>query len=137
VAYRLPGGRVTLTVDEGPYAGAWAEVERLGSWLVYSAVGGLIGQALVSEAGRAKALAAAYRIYCVEAQPAWDIEDHHGRVPATPAGMKRLPEPLALEFIADWIATWLPVEQEATAVDELVAPGELRDEMNARLRAVS
>lgn len=145
MTYRLPGGRVTLTIEDGPYAGVWVEVERVGLWLVYASAVSLAAKALAaSAADRVGAFQKAYETFVIEAQPAWDIEDHKGRVPATAAGMWRLPEVLALTFLQVWAETYgteeaaEPVaEPVATAVDKLMPPGPLRDVLNERLRAVA
>jgi hypothetical protein len=140
VTYRLPGGRVSLTIDDGPFVGASVEVEPVGLWLVYVSVVGQAAKALAAEstAERFSALRKVYETFVSEALPSWDIEDHKGRVPPTVLGMFRLPETLALSFIEKWAETFVAEEEQVeTAVDKLVPPGDLRDALNARLRSVA
>lgn len=77
------------------------------------------------------ALSALYELFVSEAQPTWDIADHKGPVPATAAGMLRLPLSLGLSIVSGWLETITP---KASAVDEVIPAGPLRDQLNAKLR---
>lgn len=136
MAYRLPSERVPLALN-----GPSVEVERIASWAIrqYAAALATAFYAADGPAAEYSALEKMYGLFMVEAQPTWDIVDHRGPVPVTPAGMMRLPLPLAFEVYEQWSATFEGIAEEkpATAVDALVAPGALRDELNARLRAVA
>lgn len=137
MAYRLPGGRVPLSVDG--YDGLQVEVEPIGAWPVYRAAVELSAAFFAAESGTAAefdALLSLYGHFLIEAQPTWDIVDHRGSVAPTLAGMLRLPVPLAVGLAADWSALFV-AEPLATAVDKLIPPGEMRDELNRRLRAVA
>lgn len=133
--FRLPGERVPVVIDEGPFAGASCEVTRIESWLMQQTAARLLAAFLaVPESQPAKqieALSELLPVFVAEAQPSWDLSDHRGPIPPTLSGLWRLPLPLALRFIDEWVD---PPAPPSTAVDELVPPGPLRDELNAGLR---
>ena len=133
MAYRLGGERVAIEAD-----GLTIEVQPIASDTVYRAAVGLA--AVYFGASEPTALSAALSalasFFCVEAQPTWDVVDHRGVIPATPAGMLRFPDVLALELVAAWAQAFV-AEPAETAVDKLVEPGPRRDRLNARLRAVA
>jgi hypothetical protein len=139
MAFRLPGGRVDLAFEDGPYTGLHVEVETVGAWPIHRAAVELASAffAATGSTAELRALTTLYGLFVVEAEPAWDIEDHHGRVPTTAAGMLRLPLALALRLCELWAETFAGIEAEdeapATAVDELIPPGSLRDQLNETL----
>lgn len=139
MAYRLPGGRVTLAFEEGQYAGLSIEVEPIASWAIYRHALALVAAFFAATEARVEnaALRAAYEHFVGEAQPTWSIVDHRGPIQPTTEGLLRLPLPLGLRLVELWSETFIPAEQPETAVDELIPPGPLRDEMNARLRVVA
>lgn len=130
MTFRLPSERVRIDIENGPSI----EVERVAAWtLAWTAL------TLVSAfyaAKRPEAEMAALRdvgaFFVAEAQPAWDIADHRGPIPATAAGYLRLPHELGLDMVRGWIETH---HEKATAVDATVQPGPARDELNRRLKA--
>jgi len=134
VAYRLPGGRVPLAFEDGQYVGLQVEVEPLTAWAVYRYAVGLVAAFFAADEPAAEfaALRAVYEQFVTEGQPTWDIVDHRGPVPATAAGMLRLPLPLGLRIVELWSETFAPVEAEAesTAVDEIYPTSPLRDQLN-------
>lgn len=77
------------------------------------------------------ALSAMYELLVSEAQLTWDIADHKGPVPVSVSGMLRLPLNLGLAIYLGWLETITP---KATAVDELIPPSPLRDQLNSKLR---
>lgn len=143
MTYRLPGGRVPLTIETGAYAGLSVTVEPIGSWVVYRLVVGRAAAFFAADgpAAELRALSELYAAVIAEAQPAWDIEDHRGQIPPTLNGMLRLPLPLGLQLFDLWTDTFVSIaEEEAeprSAVDELIPPGPMRDAMNAQLRVVA
>lgn len=139
MAYRLPGERVPVVVDKGPFAGLSVEVERIGAYAVYlAAVSSRIAFEKADSGSTAEfgALRSLYAVFVDEAQPTWDIVDHRGPVPATANGMLRLPVSLATAVIEAWTETFNAVEAAPlTAVDKLIPAGPLRDRLNAELAA--
>ncbi len=134
MAYRLHGERVTLTLGDGPTI----EVQPIASDTVYRTVVGL-GAAYFAASDPAALSVALERLstyFCVEAQPTWEMVDHRGAVPATPAGMLRMSDELALGITSKWAEQFV-AEPPETAVDKLVPEGPLRDRLNAKLRAVA
>ena len=131
MAYRLPGGRVTVS---GSFP---VELEPIGAWPVYQQAVSLTAAffAATGPAAEFDALNALYGFFCVEAQPTWEVVDHRGVISATPSGMLRLPVPMALEVIEAWAEEFTVVKE--SAVDKLIPPGELRDDLNRRLKAVA
>jgi hypothetical protein len=130
MTYRLPSERVTVEVENGPPI----EVERLGVWTLAWTGAYLVGQFYAATAPEAE-LAALRNIgayFIVEAQPTWDIADHRGPIPVTVDGFLRLPDPMALAMVRAWLETQ---HEKASAVDELVPPGEAREELKRRLKA--
>ncbi len=123
MAYRLGGRRVPLTVD-----GLTIEVQPIVSDSVYRAVVGL-GSAFLAEPST-DALSTLAACFCLEAQPTWDIIDHRGVVPATPSGMLRLSDVMALEIVSEWAAAFVA----ESAVDKIIPPGKLRNDLNRKLR---
>ena len=132
--FRLPGERVSIVMDDGPFAGAACEVEQIGAWPIRATAVRLVAAFLGAEGADAETLALSelYSLFIGEAQPTWALADHRGPIPASAAGMWRLPIPLALAFIDQWID---PPEPPSTAVDELIPPGPLRDRLNRGLKA--
>lgn len=130
MGYRLPSERVALALD-----GPTVEVERLGAWAIYWRAMNLLSAyyAAKKPADVAAALEGLVSFVVPEAQPTWDITDHRGPVPTSPSGMLRLPVVLILEISTGWLETFAKAEP-ATAVDKMVPPGALRDELNAALR---
>ena len=136
MVYRLSGERVRLDLD-GPVVEvepirAWP-VARIGvrSWLAF--------QAATDPDTELAALLELYRLFVAEAQPSWDIADHRGLISLSAEGMCRLPLDLAQKIITGWLGTLpLPIESEEpeSAVDAVLPPGPLRDEVKTRLRAV-
>lgn len=79
-----------------------------------------------------EALGECYAYFLAEAQPTWQIVDHRGPVLPTLGGMYRLRPELGMGLYAEWLDT---IREKATAVDEIVPPSQLRDQLNAKLRA--
>jgi hypothetical protein len=134
MAYRLPGGRVSLDLDGPP-----VEVERVASPLIHQL--GLNRLAAVISAkttgARASALLELYELVIGEAQPTWEVLDHRGVVLPTASGMSRLPMELGLAIATGWLETLVVEEQQpASAVDAVIPPGKARNEIKRRLRAV-
>jgi hypothetical protein len=132
MAYRLGGGRSILT----PTDGLTVEVQDIVAWPLYHEAVAR-ATAYFTASGPELELAAlrrAYAFFCAEAQPTWEIVDHRGIVPATTAGMLRLPVELGLGIILLWSQAFV-AEPPETAVDKIIPPGELRDSLNRRLRA--
>lgn len=129
--YRLPGARVVITIGEGAFAGAAVEVEPIGTFAIRYVASGLVNAFYAAKDPGAEfvALTKAYELFVDEAQPTWAIADHRGPIPPTADGMLRLPVPLALDIIGQWI------EPPPSAVDELIPPGPLRDALNEGLKA--
>lgn len=129
MAYVLDGERVPVTVDD-----LTIEVRTIGAWAVAQAAASLAAAYDRAKPGQpeADALNALYAFFVAEAQPTWAIVDHRGPVLPTAAGMLRLPVPMAFALIAEWIGTATPKE---SAVDKIIPVGELRDALNAKLRA--
>jgi hypothetical protein len=128
VAYRLPSERVLVTAGD-----VSAEVERVSAWPIAHSGALLIRSFYVAKPGAEEldALRNIYGYFVLEAQPTWDIEDHRGRIPATPAGMLRLPVDAALGLVSEWLGTLIPTP---TVADEVLPPGPVRDEVNTALR---
>jgi hypothetical protein len=129
--YRLPGERVALDLD-----GPTVTVEPIRSWAIRFEFAVLVGRydAAADEAAQYAALTPIFGYFVAEAQPAWDIADQTGPIPATARGMVRLPLGLAFEICTGWVNT-LPVELPS-AVDAVVPPGPVHDEIKRRLRSV-
>jgi hypothetical protein len=127
--YRLPDERVSLDLD-GPIV----EVQRCASWMVYQQVVRLYAAYVAAKTPAAEydALVQTFARFVDEAQPTWQIADHTGPVPPTLAGMTRLPLEMSLRMVTDWLETITP---KASAVDAIIAPGPMRDELKRRLKA--
>jgi hypothetical protein len=134
MAYRLHGERVTLALDDGPTI----EVQPIASDTVYRTAVGLASAyfAATDPAALSAALERLATYFCMEAEPTWEMVDHRGTVPATPAGMLRMPDTIALTIMSDWAELFV-AEPPATAVDKLMPEGPLRDRLNRQLRAVA
>lgn len=132
--YRLPDKRVSLNLD-GPVV----EVQRLASWFIEQQVLSIYSgfAAAKTPAQEYEALVATYARFVEEAQPSWSIADHRGPIPATTAGMIRLPLPLSLAILTGWLETLQQHEETVaeTAVDAIIEPGPFRDALNKGLRA--
>jgi hypothetical protein len=129
VAYRLPGERVPVTVEDGPTI----EVEVITAYPIYVNGVRLAAAFDAAKPGAAEitALRELYAFFAVEAQPTWEITDHRGPIPNTAEGMWRLPLAVAFAFVNGWLETANP---KPSAVDAMIPPGPLRDELNAGLR---
>lgn len=134
MAYVLPGSRVLLDLD-----GPSVEVDQVLSETIHLLGIVRLGKLLGSRTPEAKIAAKTelYELVAQEARPTWDIIDHRGPVPPTSTGMLRLPDEIGLVIVTGWLDT-LPVPEEAkgTAVDAVVPPGKVRNELNRRLRLV-
>jgi hypothetical protein len=131
------GSRVTTPIDDGEYAGASATVDQIIGWPVFAIGSARMAEFLAAEGeAELKALLDLYGAYEKYARPVWNVEDGAGPVPPTAEGMLRLPVPLVETLYHLWLATFPGAEApESTAVDEIIPPGPLRDELNAGLRA--
>lgn len=129
MAYRLASERVALDLD-----GPSVEVEPIHAWAIQRLGIGYYDAYEEAKSPEAEfdALLALYRFVVAEAQPAWDIVDHRGPVPATESGFLRLPPTLGLSIVLEWLRTGNP---KASAVDKTMPPGPTRDELNRRLKA--
>ncbi len=128
MAHRLASERVPVRVDD-----LTVEVEVVHSWPLY-VHGVRLGATFDPEkpaAAQMAALDAIYSNFVAEAQPTWEIVDHRGPVPATVAGMLRLPLSIAFGMTNGWLET---AEVQASAVDMLIPEGKLRDDLNAALK---
>jgi hypothetical protein len=129
MAYRLPSERVTITIEDGPTV----EVEKVSADLIYQRAVGLASAFFAAKpAAQPAALAELYGFFIAEAQPTWEIIDHRGPVLPTVAGMLRLPSAIGVDICLEWASTYIEKE---TAVDKMVPPSPLRDQLNATLRA--
>ena len=129
MAYRLPTDRVQVTSGD-----LTIEVSSVVAWPIAHTTTALVGAFYRAKPGDAEmaALRDLYAYFVLEAQPSWDIVDHRGTVPATAAGLLRLPVETALGLIGEWIGTLIP---EPTVADEVLPDGPVRDEVNAALKA--
>lgn len=144
--WRLPGERVRLDLD-----GPSVEVEPIYSWMIQAECLVLAQRLKEADEGPAEyvALGNLFEVFVREAMPQWDIADHLGPIPATVAGMRRLPLTLQSSILDQWIQS-LEEEEEAerpelpgltlvespapSAVDAVVPPGPLNREIKKRLR---
>lgn len=117
---------------EGPYEGATCEVQDIASDAVRQTAVAYAAAFFAAEGWPAEfaALSKLYDWFVAEAQPTWEIADHHGVIPPTGRGMMRLPIALALGFVDQWI------EPLPSAADEMIPAGPFRDEINRELRAL-
>jgi hypothetical protein len=129
--YRVDGGRVALDLG-----GPSVEVERIVAFPIYWA-GVRLTAAFDTDASperQSAALEALYGFVVAEGQPTWDLADARGPIPATAAGMLRLPVmEIAMKIVLGWLDTYR-VGEPSTAADELLPEGALRDSINAELR---
>lgn len=131
MAYRLASERVEVAIDDGPTV----EVATIVAWPLMANAVRLLGVFLAAQGQGAElaVLLEMYRFFVSEAQPSWDIADHRGPIPPTADGMLRLPLPIAIGMVEGWIETFA-AEDATTAVDELVPPSPLRDQLNDVLK---
>lgn len=129
MAYLLAGERVAIETEDGPTI----EVGPILAWPIAALAVHRFSKYLTADDGNAQlvALRDLYDYFVAEAQPTFAIVDHRGAVPNTTSGLLRLPLDLTLKVIEAWIDTATP---ETTAVDEVIPPGELRDDLNAALK---
>lgn len=131
--WQVPGERITLDLD-----GPSVEVERLRSWPVQYQVLALAAafNAANTPATEYAALVPLFERFVYEAQPSWSIADHRGAIPATAAGMMRLPLPLGVAMVTQWLES-LPVPAaQPSAVDGARLPEPVKREIKRRLQAV-
>lgn len=110
------GGRAATAVVDGPYAGAEATVDIIVGWPIYRLAlyrAASFGSAQ-GDAAEAKALGELYDFYIAQARPAWNLEDPKGPVPATSAGLFRVPTDLTLRLYDLWVSTF-PVPESTDA----------------------
>lgn len=99
--YRL-GQRVRLTLPE-PYAEASVEVDSIVSEVIALRVVTSASAFLASDTdGEDAAMLALARLVIDEARPSWDFVDGRGPIPATVAGLRRLPVALTLAIVEAW-----------------------------------
>lgn len=125
MAYRLPSERVSIDLDD-----LTVEVERVTAWALQANAVRLLAP-VINEQRTASDLVALVRFFVDEAQPTWAIVDHRGPVLPTVDGCLRLPLDTLLSMIVAWAGTINPPE---TAVDKIIPPSPLRDQLNAKLR---
>lgn len=102
--FRL-GERVRLDLPE-PYSGATVEVDSIVSRVIASRAVALATAFLEADGeDEIVAMVALFEFLCREGRPTWDIVDHHGPVPTTPAGLGRLPTPLFMSIVDGWTDT--------------------------------
>ena len=148
--WKVPSERIALDLD-----GPTVEVERLISWTTQYE--GLHTLARFMEASKPSdeyvALRSLWEQFIAEAQPSWDIVDNRGPVPATAAGMARLPLTLSIAICSMWLNSLVveEVEEEEdresvpglrlveskapSAVDAVMPPGQGATTVKRRLRA--
>ncbi len=127
--YRLPSERVTIEIEDGPTL----RVEKVHADLLYQHAVGLASAYLRAKpAAQMGALSALYSFFLAEAQPTWEIVDHRGPVLPNMDGMVRLPSALGVDICLEWAGTFIEKE---TAVDKMIPPSPLRDQLNAKLAA--
>lgn len=128
--YRLPGERRPISIVEGPFGGASAEVETIPSWPLQTTAARLAAAFYAADgpAAEVRALSELYEFFVAEAQPTWALADHRGAIPASVDGMWRLPLDVAMEFVAQWI------QPPASVVDDVVPAGPVQAELKQRLR---
>lgn len=129
MAYDLRPERVEISSGE-----LTVEVSRIGAYPIWVNAVRLASAWAAAKTDQAVILALreVYGTFIAEAQPTWAIIDHRGPVPPTTEGMWRLPVPLAMGLVSEWMDT---IVEKSTAVDELIPPSPLRDQLNAKLRA--
>lgn len=127
MADRLAGER--LPIGDGPTA----EVTEIVAWAIYRAAVVLVAACNAAEGDEAsiRTLREVYAFFVAEAQPTWSILDHRGPILPTAEGMLRLPVNTALGLVEGWMQTF----GRTSAVDEMIPPGPLRDELNRGLKA--
>lgn len=107
------GGRVSLTVDEGTYAGASCDVDTIDSQPLRQLVAFRVNALLAAAPGSPDELAALQSLYAfveAHARPVWNLVNAKGPVPATAGGMLLVPVPLLLAFVDQWADTF-PTEE--------------------------
>lgn len=116
--WRVPGERVKLDLD-----GPTVEVEPIRSWalLVETTALAATYKKAAGTAAQYEAVSRLFEAFCATARPQWDIVDGFGPVPASGAGMKRLPLDLALDMFAKWQDTF--PKPKSSAVDKVLRPG--------------
>lgn len=126
--YRIDRERVGLDLD-----GPSVEVQPIVAWPVFWTGVRLSTAYDIAKDGQSEmaALESLYAFVASEAQPVWDLADHHGPIPPTALGFLRIELELALKIVAAWLGTLNP---PTTAVDELIPAGGLRDALNADLK---
>lgn len=129
MAYLLAGERVPIETEDGPTI----EVGPILAWPIAAIAVHRFSKYLTADGAGPQlvALRDLYDYFVAEAQPTFAIVDHRGAVPNTTSGLLRLPVDLTLRVIEAWIDTATPA---TTAVDEMVPPGEFRNDLNAALK---
>jgi hypothetical protein len=139
--YQVPGARIALDLG-----GPSVEVERVRSWAVQVEAANL-GASFVgakSPEDEYKALRTLFQFFLYEAQPIWDLGDHHGPIPPTADAWRRIPNDLLFEIIGQWqdsLAAAEPVEAPAgltvvpDVVDHLIPPGPANRQIKRQLAA--
>lgn len=124
--YLLPAERVEISVDK-----LTAEVAKILSESVYLTAVSLMAAAVTAPTlERRRDL---YGFFVLEAQPTWAIFDHRGPVHPTAAGCLRLPDAIGFRLVEAWIDDFT-AQPPATAADEILPPGPVRNAVNAKLR---
>jgi hypothetical protein len=85
-----------------------------------------------------------FQFFLYEAQPVWDLADHHGPIAVLPDAWRRIPHDLLFDIIGQWQDS-LQAEQAVEAppeltlvpdvVDHIIPPGQANREIHRRLRA--
>lgn len=134
MVYRLASERINVGPEDGPEI----EVERLAAWPIYRLAlrrAAAFTSATDGSDAELEAYSQLLGFFVLHAQPTFAIIDHLGVVPATHSGMLRLPVPLVQTMIDGWLRSFSQVAEEPTsAVDEIIAPGVLREQLKAGLR---
>lgn len=129
------GERVLVSITEGEFSGAEATVDKILGWPVFAvAVRKMTAfQEAEGPAAEMAALTSLYEFFEAEARPVWNLEDGRGPVAPTSAGMARVPVKVVGALYDLWVETF--PRPAPSAVDEVIPPGPLRDELNAGLKA--
>jgi hypothetical protein len=125
------GRRVTLEIEDGPYAGVTCDVDAIDSdavlFIVVSLANGY-GEA-EGAAAQVAALRSLFGYFEGIGRPVWNLVDPKGPVPATESGMLTVRVALMLRLLNLWTDTYLP-EPEPDPV------AEKRDDIVKREKAV-
>ena len=107
------GGRATLAIEDGPFAGVSCEVDTVNSTPIqFMALNRATAVSLADGGAESvNALRELYDLFASLARPVWNLVDPVGPIPTTANGMLRVPEALMYALVDLWVDT-LPVPDE-------------------------